>query len=77
MLTVSGSGDWVEEDRTWGLVTLRQRHLHRLENLLARSNLVALLPGTAKVAEELYGILKARWADLEPMPLYPAFQSTP
>lgn len=60
---------------TWGLVTLRQRHLHRLENLLTRPNLTSLLPSVAQVAEELYGILKTRWADLEPMPLYPAFQS--
>ena len=34
----------------------------------------ALLPGVAQVASELYGILKTRWADLEPMPLYPAFR---
>lgn len=68
------NGSWEEEDRTWGLVTLRQRHLHRLENLLTRPHLSALMPGIAQVAEELYGILKTRWADLEPMPLYPAFR---
>ena len=73
-LTWKWAGNWEEEDHTWGLVTLRQRHLHRLKNLLARPNLVALLPGIALVAEELYGILKTRWADLGPMPLYPAFK---
>ncbi|MBB6050277.1 hypothetical protein [Armatimonas rosea] len=73
-LTWDWAGNWEEEDHTWGLVTLRQRHLHRLENLLARPPLVALLPGVAQVAAELYGILKTRWADLEPMPLYPAFR---
>lgn len=68
------AGGWQETDSTWGLVTLRQRHLHRLENLLAQPNLVALLPAVAEVAGGLYGILKARWTDLEPMPLYPAFR---
>jgi hypothetical protein len=73
-LTWDWAGNWEEEDHTWGLVTLHQRHLHRLENLLARPNLAVLLPGVAQVAQELYGILKTRWADLEPMPLYPAFR---
>jgi hypothetical protein len=72
-LTWKWAGDWEKDDHKWGLVTLRQRHLHRLENLLARANLAALLPRLAEVARELYGILKARWVDLEPMPLYPAF----
>lgn len=76
-LTWDWAGNWEEKDHEWGLVTLRQRHLHRLENLVARPNRASLLPGTTKVAEELYGILKTRWADLEPMPLYPAFRSTP
>ena len=73
-LTWDWAGKWEEEDHTWGLVTLRQRHLHRLENLLARPNLPTILPSVAQVAQSLHGILKARWADLEPMPLYPAFR---
>lgn len=73
-LTWGWAGSWEEKDDTWGLVTLRQRHLHRLENLLARPNLPTILPSVAQVAQSLHGILKARWANLEPMPLYPAFR---
>lgn len=68
------AGDWKTADHTWGLATLRQRHLHRLENLLARPNLTTLLPELTGAAEGLYGILKARWTELEPLPLYPAFR---
>lgn len=68
------NGNWEEEDRTWGLATLRQRHLYRLENLLARPNLSTLLPGVARAVGGLYGILKVRWEGLEPIPLYPAFR---
>ena len=73
-LTWKRAGDWEKEDHKWGLVTLRQRHLYRLENLLARPNLTTLLPCLAGVTEKLYGVLKARWTDLEPIPLYSAFR---
>jgi hypothetical protein len=73
-LTWDWAGNWEEQDHTWGLVTLRQRHLHRLENLLARENLKGLLPSLNEVTQGLHGVLKSRWTDLEPMPLYTAFQ---
>jgi len=70
-------GNWEHEDQTWGLVTVRQRHLFRLQNLLARANLATLLPCLAGVADDLYRTLNARWPDLDPMPLYPAFRPGP
>ena len=73
-LTWDWAGNWEESDHTWGLVTLRQRHLHRLENLLARPNLETFLPNLAAVTRGLHETLKTRWADLEPMPPYPVFK---
>lgn len=73
-LTWNWSGKWEQEDRKWGLVTLRQRHLHRLENLLARPNLPTLLPALAPLIADLKAHFTSQWPDLEPMPLYPAFR---
>jgi hypothetical protein len=41
--------------------------LRKVHDALSIENQVPLAKG-------LYGILKTRWADLEPMPLYPAFR---
>ncbi len=75
-LTWKWAGDWEETDHTWGLVTLRQRHLHRLENLLARENLFTLLPSFNQVARDLHSALQMQWKDLIRIPLYPAFSKT-
>ncbi len=74
-LTWKWAGDWEKQDYPWGLVSFRQRHLYRLENLLARENLELVLPSLYQVARELHNTLQVQWADLEPMPLYPAFKS--
>jgi hypothetical protein len=73
-LTWDWAGNWEASDHSWGLVTLRQRHLHRLENLLARENLETLLPNLASMTRRLHETLHTRWADLESMPLYVAFR---
>ncbi len=69
-------GNWQDEDREWGLVSVRQRQLHRLENLLARANLQKVLPALGLVLTQLHATLITQWSGVEPMPLYPAYQGT-
>lgn len=64
--------NWEEEDRDWGLATIRQRHLLRLEN--GTKHLAPHFPALAESASKLHDALTARWPDLEPMPLYKPFR---
>lgn len=64
---------WLDEDGEWGLSTMRQRMLEGIRSLLARPGVAALLPGLADFAAELDQRFRARWPNVEPMPLYPAF----
>ncbi len=73
-LSWSWAGDWEKQDHRWGLISLRQRHLHRLENLLAQPNFASLLPALAPSVHALHHTLKSNWQDLEPAPLYAAFR---
>jgi hypothetical protein len=65
--------NWLEADAPWRLSSFRQRLLELIRALLARQNLATLAPGLADFAAELDQRLRARWPDVEPMPLYPAF----
>lgn len=66
-----------EEDQKWGISTVRQRHLLRLDNFLwATSRWSAgTLPAFVELATQLRDALASRWSDMEPMPLYPAFRA--
>ena len=66
--------DWLEDDHPWGLSTRRQRVLEMIRGLRARPGLVTLLPAFADFIGELDRRLGARWPQVEPMPLYPAFR---
>jgi hypothetical protein len=72
-LSWTGFGDWLDGDNVWGRATIRQRHLHRLENLLARSGLNTALPMLAETSDRLLTGLKQRWPETTPVALYPAF----
>jgi hypothetical protein len=69
------AGDPDKPDQQWGLVSTRQRHVHHLENLLGSPTLATLLPSLAMTLERLFDALRTRWADLPPMPYYPAFKT--
>jgi hypothetical protein len=64
----------MREDRTWGIATIRQRVIHRLDVFtrlaIANQHLEALAAYTGSLRDRL----EALWAGLEPMPLYPAFR---
>jgi hypothetical protein len=73
--TLSGGIDqWLETDSEWGISTIHQRHLLRLENFLNFPSASTTLPGLAQMAQTLYETLQKRWPDVEPMPLYAAFR---
>ena len=63
---------WEEKDSPWGLATIRQRHLLRLEN--GAKYLAPHFPALAETAAKLHDALTARWPDLEPMPFYKPFR---
>lgn len=67
-------GPALDEDREWGIATLRPRILARLEAFIAASLQFDQLPATCNLAETLLALLQERWADVEPLPLYPAFR---
>jgi hypothetical protein len=79
--TVATVGDRLakvlDEDDRWGIATLRQRHLLRLETFVAGADETGHLPALAAVARDLLGCLKGRWGDAAEMPLYPAFRAAP
>lgn len=64
----------MEADRTWGIGTMRQRVLARLEAFVATSEEFDALPALRGTASRLQEILHEAWPDTPPLPLYPAFQ---
>jgi hypothetical protein len=72
-LAARAYANWLEADSPWGLSTRRQRVLEVIHSLLARPGLASLLPGLTDFAAELDQRLSARWPDVAPMQLYPAF----
>ncbi len=64
----------LEQDRDWGLVSVRQRILFRFElvrEMLAQSGLYPAIAETTRLALDQ---LSRRWKDVDAMPLYPAFR---
>jgi len=64
----------LREDRTWGIATVRSRLLARLEAFLAIAGERGQLPAVRGMAERLLGVLRERWPEASPLPLYPAFE---
>jgi hypothetical protein len=64
----------IEADRTWGIGTMRQRVLARLEAFIMTAEECDQLPALRSMANRLQELLHTTWADTLPLPLYPAFQ---
>ncbi|HEY3280694.1 MAG TPA: phosphotransferase [Armatimonadota bacterium] len=65
----------LEGDHEWGISTIRQRVLLRLDNLAVLTEELGLLEPLGDVALAMAKRLRALWpADLVEMPLYPAFR---
>ena len=63
----------LQEDDRWGLATVRQRHLLRLETLAAATEQFGYLEALGAMARQLRARLMQLWT-VDNMPLYPAFR---
>jgi hypothetical protein len=65
----------MEENREWGIATLRQRVGVRLGLFVETCASLDVLPALGHTASDLLAVLQARWSeDALSMPLYPAFR---
>jgi hypothetical protein len=63
----------LQEDRTRGIASIRQRTLAQLESFIKTSESFHRLPALCGAASQLYALLQPQWVDTVPLPLYPAF----
>jgi hypothetical protein len=66
--------DAIEKDLDFGISTIRQRILARLEAFIAISQEFNQLSGLRSTSSQLLDLLRQRWSDVPHLPLYPAFQ---
>ena len=66
----------LEEDPSWGLASIRQRILARLEAFITTSEEFGHFPATRGTAGRLLELLGKRWPETPALPLYPAFRGT-
>jgi hypothetical protein len=66
----------LEADRTWGIATMRQRLVARLDAFITTAEEGNHLPALRDVASRLRDALRKAWPEAPPLPLYPAFQRT-
>jgi hypothetical protein len=64
----------MEGDSTWGIATLRQRVLARLEAFVATAEEFGQLPAIRGMAAQLLDILQKAWPETPSLALYPAFR---
>jgi hypothetical protein len=65
-----------EEDGQWGIATMRQRVLLRLDNFAARTEQYGYLEAMGATSRQIATRLRVLWPpEADQMPLYPAFQS--
>lgn len=64
----------VEADQTWGIATMRQRLLARVEAFITTAEEFDQLPAVRTMASRLLEVLRSAWTEIPPLPLYPAFQ---
>ncbi len=63
----------LEKDGDFGISTIRQRILARLEVFIATSQEFKQLPSLRGTSSQLLDLLRQRWSDVANLPLYPAF----
>ena len=64
----------LEADHTWGIATMRQRLLARLEAFVDVAEEFNQLPGLRGIAARVLHELDKLWPETDPLPLYPAFR---
>ena len=61
-------------DREWGIATLTQRILARLEAFTAMAERSGTVPALARATADLHAALWERWPEARELPPYPAFR---
>lgn len=64
----------LKKDSDWGISTLRQRILARLEAFITTSQEFNHLPALRGISSQLLDLLRQRWLDLPDLPLYAALR---
>ena len=65
----------LKKDEDFGISTIRQRILARLETFIVTSQEFNRLPGLRATSCQLLDLLRHRWSDTPELPFYPAFLS--
>lgn len=60
-------------DRAWGIATIRSRLLSRLEAFITTAEGFHQLEALRGTAHRVLEVLRKRWPEVAPLPLYPAF----
>ena len=72
---------WLEqtlkEDHEWGIAGVRPRILSRLAMFIEAASTYERLPALHATFERLLASLIQRWPEVQPLPLYPAFRTSP
>ena len=63
----------IEADSMWGIATIRQRLFARLEAFITTAEAFGQLTALRATAARLLEVIRKRWPDTRPLPLYPAF----
>jgi hypothetical protein len=75
LTTLSGQLEGaLQEDRTRGRATVRSRLLARLEAFIATAEELNHLSAMRATASRVLEVLRNRWPETQPLPLYPAFR---
>jgi hypothetical protein len=64
----------MDEDRPWGIATIRPRLLSRLEAFVTTAEAHHRLPALRGTAQRVLEVLRRHWPTTPPLPLYPAFR---
>ena len=64
----------LDEDRPWGIATIRPRLVTRLEAFITTSEAYHRLPAMRGTAHRVLEALRRRWPATHPLALYPAFR---
>ncbi len=72
---------WLEqilkEDHEWGIAGVRPRILSRLATFIEAAGAYKRLPALQATFEQLLASLVQRWPEVRPLPVYPAFRTSP
>lgn len=65
----------LRKDLNWGISTIRQRILARLEAFIATAQEFNQLSGLCNTSSQLLDLLRQRWSNVLDLPFYPAFEN--